>query len=91
MKEWINTFPNNDIIRYMGLFNAERLLICSPKALGEVLVKKPYEFVKPSLFRRIFSGVLGEGVLLAEGEEHKVSIDVKSPSPPGYFSYTLSE
>lgn len=74
MKEWMDTFPNNGIIRYLGLFNAERLLICSPKALGEVLVKKNYEFVKPSLFRRIFSGILGEGVLLAEGEEHKVGI-----------------
>ena len=62
----------------MGLFNVERLLICSPKALGEVLVKKNYEFVKPSRFRRVFSGLLGEGILLAEGEEHKVSVDAKS-------------
>lgn len=85
MKEWINKYPNNGIIRYMGIFNIERLLICSPKALGEVLVKKNYEFVKPSRFRRVFSGILGEGILLAEGEQHKVSVDTKSPSPLGLF------
>jgi len=64
----------------MDFFNAERLLICSPKALGEVLVKKNYDFVKPARFRRAFSRILGEGILLAEGEEHKVSVNAKSSS-----------
>jgi hypothetical protein len=52
MKEWANTIPKNGIISYMGLFNVERLLILSLKALEGVLVKKNYEFVKPTRFRR---------------------------------------
>ena len=62
----------------MGIFNYERIMICSPKALGEVLVKKNDDFIKPTNVRQSLSRILGEGVLLAEGEEHKVSVHAKS-------------
>lgn len=57
--------------RYLGIFNAERLVVTSPKALSEVLVTKNYEFKKPSQARSVLGRVLGIGVLLAEGDEHK--------------------
>ena len=44
----------------------------SPKALGEVLVQKNYDFIKPAQVRHGLGRLLGVGVLLAEGEEHKV-------------------
>lgn len=44
----------------------------TPKALGEVLVQKSYDFIKPRQLREGLARVLGVGVLLAEGEEHKV-------------------
>jgi hypothetical protein len=50
----------------------ERLLITSPKALGEVLTTKSYNFVKPSQLRLGLGRILGIGLLLAEGNEHKV-------------------
>jgi hypothetical protein len=50
----------------------ERLLITSPKALGEVLTTKSYNFVKPSQLRLGLGRILGVGLLLAEGNEHKV-------------------
>ena len=68
----INSIPNDGLIRYLGTFNEERLLITSPKALAEVLVTKNYDFVKPSMFRFSLGRILGFGILLAEGDEHKV-------------------
>ena len=46
-------------------------MITSPKALGEVLVTRNYDFIKPSHFRSGLGRLLGIGILLAEGEEHK--------------------
>lgn len=53
------------------MFNAEILLPVSPKALAEVLVQRPYEFIKPPGLVTGLGKILGVGVFLAEGEEHK--------------------
>lgn len=71
MRQWINEIPNTGLIRYANLFNIERLLITSPKALAEVLTTKSYNFVKPKSLRVGLGRILGIGVLLAEGDEHK--------------------
>lgn len=68
----VNTIQHDGILRYLGLFNTERLLIISPKALSEVLTTKSYDFIKPVQIRRGIGRLLGIGVLLAEGDEHKM-------------------
>ncbi|KAL9621780.1 MAG: hypothetical protein Q9160_003752 [Pyrenula sp. 1 TL-2023] len=70
-REWVHTIPNNGLIRYLMLFNKERLLITSPKLLGEVLTTNSYTFIKPQQLRGGLGRLLGIGVLLAEGDEHK--------------------
>ena len=70
-RRWINTVPNDGLIRYMHLGNKERILLTSPKAHSEVLVTKSYDFQKPADARVTLGRLLGVGVLLAEGEEHK--------------------
>lgn len=45
--------------------------MASPKALAEVLVTKSYVFEKPAALRGALGRVLGHGILLAEGDEHK--------------------
>jgi len=72
MKEWASTIPNDGLIHYTHIFNADRVLLTSPKALGEVLLTKSYEFIKPLPLRTGLGQLLGVGVLLAEGDEHKV-------------------
>ncbi|KAK4128241.1 cytochrome P450 [Parathielavia appendiculata] len=72
MLRWINSIPNNGLIRYLGPFNLERIFVTSPKALAEVLVTKNYDFVKPDQVRHSIGRILGIGILLAEGDEHKV-------------------
>jgi hypothetical protein len=73
---WLETVPNNGLLRYRHVFNRERVLVASPKALGEVLVTKNYEFTKPNQFKDGIGRLLGIGILLAEGEEHKVLYSV---------------
>jgi cytochrome P450 len=53
------------------MFNSERLLVISPKALSEVLTTKNYDFIKPDQVARGLGRLLGVGILLAEGDEHK--------------------
>lgn len=71
------------MIRYRHAFNVERVLLASPKALAEVLVAKNYEFIKPAQFRNGLGRLLGVGVLLAEGDEHKRQRKALMPA----FSY----
>ncbi|KAJ9293905.1 hypothetical protein DTO271G3_7281 [Paecilomyces variotii] len=63
--------PDAELIRYYLVGNMERVLVVSPKALSEVLTLKSYDFRKPDLARMSLERITGNGVLLAEGEEHK--------------------
>lgn len=71
-QRWLNKVPNDGLIRYLSIFNEERLLITNPKALMEVLATKNYDFIKPSMVRNGLGRILGYGILLAEGDQHKV-------------------
>lgn len=63
--------PNDGVLYYRWLFNEPRVLITTPKALGEVLVQRNYDFIKPERIRNGLGRLLGVGILLAEGDEHK--------------------
>ena len=70
-RKWIEEMPNDGLIKYSIWFR-ERLLVTNPQALGEVLVTKNYDFVKPQQLRNGLGRLLGVGILLAEGDEHKI-------------------
>ncbi|RAO72355.1 uncharacterized protein BHQ10_008367 [Talaromyces amestolkiae] len=72
LQEWINEVPNDGLIRYRMMFNKEVVFITSPKALSEVLVQKNYDFSKPYKLRQGLGRILGIGLIIAEGEEHKI-------------------
>jgi hypothetical protein len=72
LREWTKTMPNEDLLRYYLVGNLERVICTSPKALSEILVTKVYDFEKPELVRQSLRRITGDGILLAEGEEHKV-------------------
>ena len=71
-QRWTEEVPNEGLIRYAFLFNEDRVLLTNPKGLAEVLVHRNYEFIKPARLGNGLGRVLGIGILLAEGEEHKV-------------------
>ncbi|KAH8687403.1 cytochrome P450 [Tricladium varicosporioides] len=58
------------IIRYFFPFGAERLSIADDKAIQQMTVKNPYNYPKPIRAKLWMVRILGEGVLLAEGNEH---------------------
>ncbi|EXJ53876.1 hypothetical protein A1O7_09212 [Cladophialophora yegresii CBS 114405] len=84
-RRWANEMPNDGLIRYLHLWNRERLVVTNPKGLAEVLTTKSYEFVKPDLLRAGIGRVLGVGVLLAEGDNHKTQR--KNLSPAFHFRH----
>ena len=70
-RDWTDEVNHDGIIRYLGLLNLERLLVVSPNALSEILVTKTYDFVKPPQLVSGLGRILGIGLFLAEGDEHK--------------------
>lgn len=70
-QRWVEDVPNNGVIRYLDIFNSERILLVSPTALADVLVNRNYDFEKPAPLRKGISRILGLGLFLAEGDEHK--------------------
>ncbi|ORY03741.1 cytochrome P450 [Clohesyomyces aquaticus] len=70
-RDWIDTVPNDGLLYYRFLFNEPRVLVTTPKALAEVLVQRSYDFIKPRRLRDGLGRLLGVGILLAEGDEHK--------------------
>ncbi|KAM7198356.1 pisatin demethylase cytochrome P450 monooxygenase [Rhypophila sp. PSN 637] len=71
-KRWSRTIPNNGLIRYMHLLNRERLIVTSAQGLREVLAENSYDYVKPHLLRAMVGKILGYGLLLSEGDVHKL-------------------
>lgn len=72
-RDWIDSVENDGVIYYRWLFNEPRVLLTTPKALAEVLVQRNYEFIKPQRIQAGLGRLLGVGILLAEGDEHKVN------------------
>lgn len=72
IRRWQEQIPNDGLLRYLDFFNSETLVPVNPKALAEILVHKTYDFIKPPQLASGLGRILGVGVFLAEGEEHKV-------------------
>lgn len=80
--------PNDGVLYYRWLFNESRILVTNPKALAEVLVQRNYEFIKPPRIRMGLGRLLGIGILLAEGDEHKVClVMVTKPLGPSELTW----
>ncbi|KAF2837523.1 cytochrome P450 [Patellaria atrata CBS 101060] len=80
LRRWTREIPHEGLIKYTHVFNSERVAPVSPKALSEVLVTKNYEFVKPERLRKGLGRILGVGVLVAEGDEHKRQRKLLAPA-----------
>src|SRR4051812_23709787 len=72
LKSRLTEVPHNGIIRYSTFFKRERLIIYSPKALADIFVTNCYVFRKPAFLADPMRIILGNGLLLSEGEDHKI-------------------
>ncbi|SMQ45992.1 unnamed protein product [Zymoseptoria tritici ST99CH_3D7] len=79
-REWVKSVESKGgLIRYSN-WGRERVVPCTPAALAEVLVTKNYDFVKPDQLKHGLGRILGRGILLTEGEEHKFQRKNLSPA-----------
>lgn len=76
----VKELPNDGLIRYLGAFNQERVVVCSPKTLAEVLVTNSYAFAKPYSLRWSIGRIVGVGLLLADGDVHRAQRRMLMPA-----------
>lgn len=69
---FVKNVPNDGLILIRGIFQYSHTLIpTTPAAIAEVLTAHPYDYEKPARARRFLSRVLGHGLIVVEGPEHK--------------------
>lgn len=83
LRKVASEFPQDGLVRYYFAGNVERVLVFGIKELEELLVTEVYDFSKSESLRIKLLRFTGNGLLLAEGEEHKVQRRAILPS----FSY----
>ena len=71
LEQWIDTVPNQGLIRYFGFLNMERVLLTSPELVREVLQARPYDFEKQYAQKTHLQRVAGQGLVVVEGDIHK--------------------
>lgn len=72
LEQWAREIPNDGLIRYKGILNKEKLLVTDPQALHQILAIQPYSFRKPPAITKIIRSLLGDGLVVVEGDVHKV-------------------
>lgn len=63
--------PNEGLLHFRGFFNASRLIVTDPKIMGELMVTKTYDFEKPPPARNFLRKIIGDGLIVVEGDHHK--------------------
>ncbi|EIN06514.1 cytochrome P450 [Punctularia strigosozonata HHB-11173 SS5] len=74
--EWIKQY--GPTFKVNGLFNSNRLYTIDPRALSHIL-SHSVEFQKPALGRYNLGRIVGEGLLIAEGDAHRRQRRVMNP------------
>ncbi|KAF8851573.1 putative P450 monooxygenase [Acephala macrosclerotiorum] len=80
MLKMISDTPNDGLIRIPGFMNGTYLLPTHPTTIADVLVNKCYDFEKPTDLRKFLRIILGDGMILVEGDEHKFQRKHVSPA-----------
>lgn len=75
--QWTETF--GPIFKCKLFFNQNMLVLMDTKALNHVL-SHPVEYEKPPLARKNLSSLLGQGLLVAEGDVHKQQRKLLNPA-----------
>jgi cytochrome P450 len=62
-------YPGEDLINLTA--TRGHVLVANPKLFADLLVHKAYDFAKPSKISNFLRHVLGEGLIIVEGDKHK--------------------
>jgi cytochrome P450 len=69
--KWMKEIPNDGMIAFRGFAYSHSIILTNAKTISEVLVHKSYEFVKPPAIRHTLGRILGDGLVVVEGDAHK--------------------
>jgi hypothetical protein len=70
--EAVDTVPNNGLLRHVDMLNKELIIVTKPSGVAEVLQTRADDFTKTPQMKRVLVDILGNGLITAEGSEHKV-------------------
>lgn len=76
------------IIRYFHIFGITRLSVIDEQALKQIMIRNPYIWRKPHFTKDWLAAVLGEGILLAEGDTH---VQQRKALAPAFSSSAIKE
>jgi hypothetical protein len=71
LARWCHEIPNEGFIRYHGILNTQKVLVTDPTAVHDIFSTQPYSFIKPPPISKIIRSILGEGIIVVEGDAHK--------------------
>ncbi|KAL2127162.1 hypothetical protein VTI74DRAFT_11221 [Chaetomium olivicolor] len=76
--QWNRSLRHNGIFRYLDVLNTERVAITSPELVAEVL-QRTQDFEQSRTLFLLAAPILGPGIILVNGEEHKRQRKILSP------------
>ena len=62
------------------MFNIDNILLTEPKTIADVLVHNTYDFEKPKEVRGFLRLIIGDGMIVVEGDVHKFQRKHASPA-----------
>lgn len=77
---WMKQFPDAEMIRILGPFNVPMVVLCGAHSLRDVLNTHPYDFEKFQGIAAFLSRIIGYGLILSEGNPHRVQRKALVPS-----------
>jgi hypothetical protein len=72
--EAVNDIPHDGLLRRIDMLNQEVIVITSPRLAAEFLNQRDPDFGRLPGIRRAITEILGKGLAMAEGEDHRVCL-----------------
>jgi cytochrome P450 len=76
----MRTVPNNGLIHFRDTMNRSYLVATNHQALLDVMSTNTYDFEKPWRVREFLARIIGFGLILSEGNAHKVQRKALTPA-----------
>jgi hypothetical protein len=70
-RKWMEEIPNDGLLRFRDLFNGDAILPTSHAMMKAVVNDNNYDYAKPTRVVDILRTILGDGLILVEGDVHK--------------------
>jgi cytochrome P450 len=78
--QWMRDIPNDGLIHFRGAFNTSYLIATNHQALLDIMSTNTYDFEKPWKAREFLARIIGFGLILSEGNAHRVQRKALTPA-----------